>query len=264
MRLSYLVPALALVSSPALADSPFSFGGSVGYEFPVSGKIIDETSSASINLTTLNPALAGTGILRLRGTDFKDISDAPLKATIEVRYALTQTSEMFGAITYSQGNGKSANIGCVEIVVSGAPDCSTPLTATFSDFKQVGVELGYRQWLESPVMSDRLFPYYTLRAGVTQTDALSATVAASTSLVPNAALGTWDLYDDKVTYVVGGDVGATYLIAPFAEIGAEVGVRYNSKLSEIDTGLTALGLAAANDKSDRISIPVSVRLNAAF
>ena len=83
-------------------------------------------------------------------------------------------------------------------------------------------------------------------------------------MVPNAALGTWNLYDDKVTYVVGGDVGATYLIAPFAEIGAEVGVRYNSKLSEIDTGLTTLGLAAANDKSDRISIPVSVRLNAAF
>jgi hypothetical protein len=264
MRLSYLVPALALVSSPALADSPFSFGGSVGYEFPVSGKIINETSSASVNLATLNPALAGQGILRLRGTDFKDSSDAPLKATIEVRYALTQTSEMFGAITYSQGNGKSANIGCVEWIVSGAPDCSTPLTATFSDFKQSGVELGYRQWLESPFMSDRLFPYYTLRAGATQTEAISATVATSVPLDPNAVIGNWNLYDDKVSYVVGADLGATYLIAPFAEIGAEVGVRYNSKLSEIDTDLTALGLAAANDKADRITIPVSVRLNAAF
>lgn len=264
MRLSYVVPALALLSSPALADSPFSFGGSVGYEFPVSGKIIDETSSASLNLTTLNSALAGTGILRLRGTGFKDSSETPLKATIEVRYALTQTSEMFGAITYSQADGKNADIGCVEVIVSGAPVCSIPLTATFSDFRQVGVELGYRQWLESPFMSDRLFPYYTLRAGATQTDALSAAVVASTALVPNAALGTWNLYDDKVNYVVGADVGATYLIAAFAEIGAEVGVRYNSKLSKIDTGLTALGLAAANDKSDRISIPVSVRVNAAF
>ncbi len=264
MRLSYLVPALAFLSSPALADSPFSFGGSVGYEFPVSGKIIDETSSASLTLTTLNPSLAGTGILRLRGTDFKDSSDTPLKATIEVRYALTQTSEMFGAITYSQADGKNANIGCVEWIVSGAPDCSTPLTANFSDFKQMGVELGYRQWLESPFMSDRLFPYFALRAGATQTDALSATVAASIPSNPNAVIGTWNLYDDKVSYVVGADLGATYLIAPFAEIGAEVGVRYNSKLSEIDTDLTALGLATANDKSDRISIPVSVRLNAAF
>jgi len=41
-------------------------------------------------------------------------------------------------------------------------------------------------------------------------------------------------------------------------------VRYNSKLSEVDTNLTALGLGTANDKSDRITIPVSVRLNAAF
>ena len=64
--------------------------------------------------------------------------------------------------------------------------------------------------------------------------------------------------------MIGGDIGATYLIAPFAEIGAEVGVRYNSKLSEVDTNLTALGLATANDKADRITIPVSVRLNAAF
>jgi len=264
MRLSYLIPALALMGSPALADTPFSFGGTIGYEFPVSGKVIDQTNSASVNLATLNASLAGTGILRLRGTDFKDSSDAALKATIEVRYALTQTSELFGALSYSQADGKSANIGCVEIVVSGAPDCTTPLTATFSDFKQIGVELGYRQWLESPFMRDRLFPYYALRAGITQTDALSANVAASTSLVPNAPIGTWNLYDDKITYVVGGDIGATYLIAPFAEIGAEVGVRYNSKLSEIDTGLTPLGLAAANDKSDRITIPVSVRLNAAF
>lgn len=264
MRLSYLIPAVALISSPALADSPFSFGGSVGYEFPVSGKIIDESSSTSVNLATLNASLAGSGILRLRGTDFADSSDAPIKATIEVRYALTQTSEMFGALTYSQANGKSAAIGCIEIVVSGATSCTTPLTATFSDFKQMGVELGYRQWLESPVMTDRLFPYYTLRAGVTQTDALSATIAASTSLVPNAPIGTWNLYDDKVTYVIGGDVGATYLIAPFAEIGAEVGVRYHSNLSEVDTNLSPLGLGAANDKSARITIPVSVRLNAAF
>jgi hypothetical protein len=264
MRVFYLIPALALISSPAFADSPFSFGGSVGYEFPVSGKVIDETSSASVNLTALNSSLAGTGILRLRGTDFKDSSEAPLKATIEVRYALTQTSEMFGAITYSQADGKSTNIGCVETIVSGAPVCSIPLTATFSDFKQMGVELGYRQWLESPFMRDRLFPYFALRAGATQTDAISATVAAFVPSNPNAVIGTWNLYDDKVTYVVGGDVGATYLIAPFAEIGAEVGVRYNSKLSEIDTNLTPLGLAAANDKSDRITIPVSVRLNAAF
>lgn len=264
MRLSYLVPALALFNSPALAQSPFSFGGSVGYEYPVSGKIINETGSASLNLATLNASLAGTGILRLRGTDFKDSSDAPIKATIEVRYALTQTSEMFGAISYSQADGKSANIGCVETIGAGGPVCSLPLLATFSDYKQTGVELGYRQWLESPFMSDRLFPYYTLRAGVAQTDAIDATVATSVPLNSNAIIGTWNLYDDKVAYVVGGDLGATYLIAPFAEIGAEVGVRYNSKLSEVDTNLSALGLGAANDKSQRISIPVSLRLNAAF
>jgi hypothetical protein len=264
MRLSYLVPALALVSSPALADSPFSFGGSVGYEFPVSGKIINETSSGIFNLATLDPGLAGTGTFRIRGTDFKDSSDAPLKATIEVRYALTQTSEMFGAITYSQADGKNADIGCIDVIVSGATYCAIPLTATFSDFKQIGVELGYRQWLESPVMSDRLFPYYTLRAGATQTDSLSATIFGLGVDPDPTPLGTVSLYDDKVSYVVGADLGATYLIAPFAEIGAEVGVRYNSKLSEIDTDLIALGLAAANDKADRITIPVSVRLNAAF
>lgn len=85
MRLSDLVSALALFGSPAPAESPYSLGGSVGYEYPISGKIIDETAGASIALAPLNARLAGTGILRLRGIDFKDSSEAPLKATIAVR-----------------------------------------------------------------------------------------------------------------------------------------------------------------------------------
>ncbi|GBF57231.1 hypothetical protein PbB2_00895 [Candidatus Phycosocius bacilliformis] len=256
--------ALALLASPALAESPFSFGGSVGYEFPVDGKILDRTGGTSVNLTTLNPSLAGTGILRLRGTDYKDSHDGTLAATVEVRYALSQMSEVFGALSYRQANGKVADIGCIEVVVGGVTNCNTPLRAAFSDFKQAGVELGYRQWLTSGIMSERLFPYYAVRAGVTQTDALTAQVTTNVGAVTNASIGTWKLYDDKVTYMVGADLGATYLIAPSAELGAEVGVRYYSKLSDNDTNLTALGLANANNKSERITIPVSVRLNAAF
>jgi hypothetical protein len=63
---------------------------------------------------------------------------------------------------------------------------------------------------------------------------------------------------------LGGDLGATVALSPNIELGGEVGVRYLSKLKERDTDYGAIGLGETNDKADIISIPVSLRINAAF
>jgi hypothetical protein len=247
---------LAVAATPALADgSPWSFGGSVGYDIPVSGKALEAANGSSIVLSTLNTNLTGNGTIRLRGVDYKDAYDDALRATLEVRYAMSDSAEFFGAFSYATAKGKNVVAGCLEIAAA----CTTNVTATLTDSKQYGIELGYRQWLNMAMLGDAVRPYFAVRGGVVRTDAVRALFST-----PTDGLANWRLYKETYSYMIGGDLGATVAISPNAEIGGEVGVRYLTALREFDGDLAGAGLAATNNKSERLSVPVSFRLNAAF
>jgi hypothetical protein len=257
MRSTLISLILAVAATPALADStsPWSFGGSVGYDLPVGGKALDAGNSNSIALNTLNSNFTGTGTIQLRGTDFKDAYDPALRATIEVRYAMSELSEFFGAFSYTRADGKKTDIGC--LTTAGA--CSGTLTGQFADYKQMGLEVGYRQWINMAMLGDSVRPYFAVRGGVLKTDAIHTFIQAPTGNVAH-----WRLYDDSYSYMIGADLGATVAISPNAEIGGEVGLRYQTALKEIDADFGALGLGKTNGASERLSVPVSFRLNAAF
>jgi hypothetical protein len=240
-------------------SSPWSFGGSVGVDIPVSGKLHGAGDSAALNLRTLNTNLSGTGILRIRGRDYADLYDNGIRANLEVRYAMSEASEFFGSVSYLEAKGKEASIGCVDITATTGT-CESDLLAQFSDYKQYGLEVGYRQWLGGGMMGGAIKPYFAVRGGVTRTDAISALVST-----PTADLANLRFYDETWNFMIGGDVGATVAISPNAEFGAEVGIRYVTKLDRVDLDLNPVGLGTLNDDEDgRVSVPVSVRLNAAF
>jgi hypothetical protein len=257
MRSTLITLLLATVATPALADpsSPWSFGGSVGYDMPVGGSVLASGTSNSIALNTLNSSFTGTGTIQLRGTDYKDAYDPALRATIEVRYAMSDLSEFFGAFTYTKADGKTADIGCL----TNAGTCSGALTGQFDDYKQMGIEVGYRQWIDMALLGDSVRPYFAVRGGVVRTDAISTFIKA-----PAGNIARWRLYDESYSYMIGGDIGATVAISPNAELGGEVGLRYQTALKEIDADFGTLGLGKTNGNSERLSVPVSVRLNAAF
>jgi hypothetical protein len=257
MRSTLFSLILAVAATPALADSasPWSFGGSVGYDLPVGGKVLDEGISNNIAFNTLNSNFTGSGTIQLRGTDFQDAYDPALRATIEVRYAMSDLSEFFGAFSYTRADGKKGDIGC--FTTAGA--CSSTLTGQFSDYKQMGIELGYRQWIDLAMLGDNVRPYFAVRGGVLKTDAIHTFIQAPTGNVAH-----WRLYEDTYSYMIGADVGATVAISSHAEIGGEVGIRYQTALKEIDSDFGAIGLAKTNGASERLSVPVSIRLNAAF
>jgi hypothetical protein len=257
MRSTILSLIFAFGASPVLADStsPWSFGGSVGYDLPVSGDVMAAGTSNSLVLSTLNSNFTGTGTIQLRGTDFKDAYDPAIRGTIEVRYAMSELSEFFGAFSYTRADGKKANIGCL----TNAGTCSGTLTGQFADYKQMGVELGYRQWMNLAMLGDSVRPYFAVRGGVLKTDAIHTFIQA-----PTGDVAHWRLYDESYSYMIGADVGATVAISTNAEIGGEVGIRYQTALKEIDADFGAIGLGKTNGSSERFSVPVSVRLNAAF
>jgi hypothetical protein len=257
MRSIFLGVILAAAATPVLADatSPWSFGGSVGYDIPVDGRVLDRATGTTIALNTLNSNLTGNGAIALRGTDYKDAYDDALRATLEVRYAMSNTSEFFAAFSYTNAEAKDVDVGCLQATTV----CGATVSAKLTDYRQYGIEVGYRQWLDMAMLGDAVRPYFAVRGGVVRTDAIGALFKT-----PTDNLANWRLYKETYGYMIGGDLGATIAISPNAEIGGEVGIRYQTALREFDGDLGAIGLGGALRKSERLSAPVSLRLNAAF
>ncbi len=252
----------AAFATPALAQnysSPWSFSSSIGTEVSVSGDVIAAGNSNSINMATLNTNLVGQQVLRMRGRTYDDVYDKGLKSTFEVRYALSDLAEVFGSIGFLKAEAKAnVDLGC--LADAAAPTtCVAGLRGQVSDLKQTALEIGYRQWFGVGLFTDAIRPYYAVRAGAVKTDAIHAYVATGAN-----GLGHWRLYDDTYSYSTQADLGATYTITDSMELGAEVGVRYVSKLDQIEADFGALGLGGINDKSNQVTIPISLKLNAVF
>jgi hypothetical protein len=260
LAITLAAAAAALAVTPAAAQgySPWSFGASIGTDAYQSGDVVSAATSSSLTLSTLNQNLTGTGVLQLRGADYDDAYDRAINATVEVRYAATDMSEFFGAISYTKASGKQFDAGCV--LVTGNTACNQAITGQLSDLSQIGVEVGYRQWFGFSMMGDRLKPYFAVRGGLVRTDAIDLSLSGGTI----GGLADWTMYEETWTAMIGADLGATYAISPNAELGAEVGVRYTTALGDDDGDFGGIGLGTINDSSERLTVPVAVRLNAVF
>ena len=106
--------------------------------------------------------MTGVQTCALPISDFKDAYDPAVRGTIEVRYAMSDLSEFFGAFSYTRADGKKTGIGCF----ASAGACTAALTGQFADYKQMGVELGYRQWMNFAPLGDSVRPYFAVRGGI--------------------------------------------------------------------------------------------------
>lgn len=255
--LLFATAANAQAAQPQEMSSPWSFSASIGTDIAVGGEVMNAANSNTLTLSTLNSNLAGTGVLMMRGRDYKDMYEPGAKASVEVRYAISELSEYFGAVSYMRAAGKNnVNVGCIASV---ALACNTALLGSVSDLQETAVELGYRHWLGTGFISEAIRPYYAIRGGAVWSKGGHNYLHTATD-----SLAMWRLYDDSVAYTVGFDVGATYTISRNAELAAEIGVRYTSDRKDMDIDYGAIGLGAINNNSSRVSIPMSVKLNAVF
>ncbi|MEK7661377.1 MAG: hypothetical protein AAB680_04995 [Pseudomonadota bacterium] len=249
--------AAAQAAQPQEMSSPWSFSASIGTDIAVGGEVMNAGNSNALNLATLNSNLSGTGVLMMRGRDYKDMYEPGAKAAVEVRYAISELSEYFGSVSYMRAAGKNnIDVGCIASV---ALACNTRLLGSVSDLQETAVELGYRHWLGTGFISEAIRPYFAIRGGAAWSKGGHNYLHTATD-----SLAMWRLYDDSVVYAAQFDIGATYTISRNAELAAEIGVRYSSDRDGLDTDYGAIGLAAINNNSSRVSIPMSVKLNAVF
>ncbi len=252
--------AIFAVAAPALAQTaPGAVSVSVygGADFAVGGTMHDGANAPVANLGALNPALNGIpAVLQIQPRSQNEVFDTGWTLGGELAYGLSESSEVLFAARYTEAKGNKINVGGA---AAGAPvNATLPVLGDFGDYKSLALELGYRQYLGS---GEGITPFVTARAGAARISALSANFT-----VPDAAIalngvpfsnGSW-------AFTGGADLGVAIPLGERASIVPEVGIQYIGGPNGNDTALGGLGLGGINNKGERWSVPVRVRLKFAL
>ena len=233
-----------------------------GTEFPIGGNVHDGAIAPVPNLGPLNPALTGVAAdLRVEKRSQQDIYKNPYNLALELGYGVSTSGEVFGSVRRTISRTGKAQVGnaVITTTAAGAPAVGTalPIEGTFGRYKAVNLELGYRQYLGEGTVQ----PYGAVRGGIGFVDKVNASFAipAAAITINNAAF-----YKSSTVFSGGLDLGLSFDLSEKVALQAETGLRYSSKLRGDDSALTGLGLQNINNKGDRLSVPVTVKLRVGF
>jgi len=260
MRTMILAIGLAgLAATPAfaapLAPGAWSGAFTAGVEQPVSGDVHGGAVAPIANLGPLNPALAGVSAeLRIQGRSYDDIYGSATTYGLEVARGLGGQREVFGALRRVESDEGAVRVGGAFV-----PALSTtlPVFGRFDAYKATTLEAGVRQYFGAGALQ----PFVAGRAGVSRVDAINATFTIPDA---NIRIANARFYDDSTVATLGVDVGVSYALSDRVSLAAETGVRWQASLSDDDSSIAGLGLAAINDEGDRVSIPIGVRATVKF
>lgn len=244
------VPSAALAQ---VAPGSLSVSISGGADFPVGGTMHDGTTATVSDLGALNPALAGVpATLQIERRSQKDVYDAAWTIGGELGYGVSDTGEVLLSLRYTEAKGKQLNVGTA---TAGAPvNSSFPISGDFSNYKAFSAEVGYRQYLGS---GERMKPFVAAHAGATHVSAISADFT-----IPGAGIALNNTPFSKSSWVFsgGGEVGVSIPLSKTVSLEPEAGIQYIAGPKGDDSALGGLGLGSINDKGERWSVPVRVRL----
>jgi len=260
MHIKLLGAVLLVAAGPAFASGPepgkFSMSVFGGVDMPVSGDVHTGAIAPVPDLGPLNPALSGVSAeLRIRSRSHEQIYDLANGYGVEFGYGLSDRAEVFGQVRYTEA-------GQGTVLVGGAlvPALATelPVYGTFSGYKALTVEGGYRHYFMAPGAAR---PFLAGRLGATQTDGIRATfdIPAAAITIPDAPFT-----EKKWAVSAGVDVGVLIPVGERFSITAQAGVRYVDDLEGDDSAIGGLGLGSINDTGKRVSVPLSVAMRFDF
>jgi hypothetical protein len=242
------------VSTPAFAAGPeqgrFSLSFFGGVDAPISGDVHDGAVAVVPDLGPLNPDLAGVDAeLRIGTREHDRIYDNAIGYGAEFGYGFSDRAELFGQVRYTR-----ADEGRVQVGGAFVPALNTelPVFGTFSDYKALTLEVGYRYYFLEPGGAR---PFIAGRLGATQTDDIDADFR-----IPDANIAILDapFTEKKWAGSAGLDIGVLVPVGGNFSFIAQTGVRYVADLEGDDSAIGGLGLGSINDTGKRVSVPVSV------
>ncbi|WP_372017426.1 hypothetical protein [Pseudoxanthomonas sp. 10H] len=248
-----LATALCTLAPAAFAgptEGRFSMSVLGSLDTPVSGDVHKGATVAVPDLGPLNPALAGVDAeLRIGARGHDQVYGAAMSVGLELAYGLSERSEVF-----VQARQTSADDGRLRVGAAYVPALATELDVFghFSGYDAYAWEFGYRHYFGEARWAR---PFVAARLGATETDAIQATFD-----IPAAAITIPDAPFFEKAWAVSGGVEAGVQV-PFTErFGMTIsgGINYIGDLSDDDSALAGLGLAAINDTGSRVSVPLSI------
>lgn len=249
--------AIAVPAQAKTAAGSVSLSIHGGGDMAVGGTMHDGANAPIADLGALNPALTGVpATLQIERRSQDDVYDTAWTLGGEMAYGLSDSSEVLLSARYVQAKGNRINVGGA---AAGAPvNATLPVFGDFGDYKSFSLELGYRQYFGS---GDGITPFVTLRGGATRISAISADFT-----VPDAGItlsgvpfsnGSW-------AFSGGADLGLSIPLGERVSLVPEVGIQYTGGAKGNDTALGGLGLGAINNKGERWSVPMRLRLRFAL
>jgi len=164
-------------------------------------------------------------------------------------YVLNAESELRGVFTYQSADANLVRFGDVG---------PSSLYGQYSDYKSLGLDLGYRRYVPLPDSKIRAYGEVTLGAAFIED--INVLLSAPQA---NLVIDQTDFYDSTAAFTWGINFGALFPIATKIDLSAQVGLRHVSGLSEVDQ-LIGTGLDDLNNDSARLTFPVVVGVRFRF
>ena len=231
--------AAALVPAPASAQGMqgrWSLALQGGTDIELGGNVHEGGSGTVLALPT-----------SVEARSFGDVYRPSFRGQLAIGYGVGSSSEVFLRGSYYKMKSETLQVGTVAGLV---------LNADFAEYKEYGVELGYRFYFAETAFKPYLAPVAGLRF-------ISELPSSFSVPAAGVVLNDVPFYDKSTVGVFGGDLGFSYDVGANVALGVEAGLRYQTKPSGLE-GLAGTGLEPINDTGSRWSLPVLATLTFRF
>jgi hypothetical protein len=236
-----LALALALATLPGRAaaqEMPWSVSFDLGGEAALAGDLHSGGRGTVLGLpTTVEPRSYG------------DVYGTPFYWAAAVGYAVTPNGEIRGRFSYTKATADELRVGNV---------AGLDLLAAFDDYRRLGVDVGYRQYLGASGQAVR--PFVGGSVGFANVDTLRSTFSVPAAGV---VLADVDFLDSTAVVTFGFSGGVQFTLNDRLAVQGGVDFQWHGDLTDVD-GLAGTGLEGINDETRRWSLPVTAGLTVRF
>jgi len=230
------VVASAQPTSPAGTTDSGEPRLSLGITFGADGVFAGDVVSSGVGTLVGQPATVST-------LSYNDVYGTPFMWAIEAGYLLTDVDEAHIRLAHAGASTERRQVGSV-----GA----FSLFGDFDQYASLGVELGYRRYLNN--ISERIQPFAGADIGLHHIDPINMTLTAPATAL---TLPQIPLYDGSNVFSFSFSAGARVPIRGRLSLLGTIAVRGQGGLSD-QNSLAGTGLSSITEDTSRWSLPLSV------
>jgi hypothetical protein len=164
-------------------------------------------------------------------------------------YVLNADTELRGVFTYQSADADLVRLGDVG---------PSSLYGQYSDYKTLGLDLGYRRYV--PLQNSKLRIYGEATIGAAFIDSINVVLSAPQA---NLVIDQTDFYDSTAAFTWGINFGVLFPVSEKLDFNTQFGLRHVSGLSEVDQFI-GTGLDDINNDSARLTFPIVVGVRLRF